>query len=491
MHRRNDPVILPPRERQAAPPPGFQPLLCNECPDSPKFALSVSIVIPCGPGYSQWVYEAAESAKRQGEGVEVIVVFDSCEPIRLPTQVRSYSVRYKSVQRTRRYGLQKATGEAILFLDADDILPPGVALKAAQQLKDAHERDPRVAGVYPNASYANIVTGVPVGGNRMAPEWNRDQFERLCFMVISTMTLRRALLASWNSTHSHIVLEDHAMWMDLVRDGWIFQKGVDLWLRVRVHPDSLSQSQAAKSYPISMDIARKPITLFSALSGRATVWPRLRDWIKATPENVRIVLCDDSNSVEFSREIRSTDWGSRDVRIYQSRLAGGPLVGDDRELLEVARAVESRVCRIYNAAIQECRTDFLLFLEDDVIPQMSPAATIGELARGFQSSVAAVSGVYRSRYDGEVLAWTGDSRHNRTRLNERTHDPYTAIDGCGFGCVLARTASLRKAPLSVPSGDWFDPFFWNALRRTGEVLHLANRVRCVHVDPERGDISPD
>lgn len=450
-------------------------------------AFSVSIIIPCGPGYSRWVTEAAKSALAQGEGVDVIVVFDACPSVTLPVGVRSFTVNHRNVQMARRHGLMRSTGVAVLFLDADDLLPLDFVKCASWQLKEASEENPCVAGIYPGATYTDIATGQARGGFRNPPEWDTASFKRLCVMVVSSLTWKHALIGSWHSTSSHVQLEDHAMWMDLMRDGWVFRKGKEIILHVRTHADSLSASQASPKYAVKFDIENQPITLFMALSGRQFAWPRIRDWMQSLPSNVRIVLCDDSHDAAFSVAIRNESWGLRDVRVYASGIPDPPPMHEDRTDANTFLRVEHRVCRIYNRAIQECGTQFMWILEDDILPEKPAHEVLRLLAHGVEHHVGAVSGVYRSRYSPELVAWHSDNpRKDGGYVRAMSDEPYTAVGGFGFGCVFARTDSLRKAVLCVPPGQWFDPHFWSQLHARGETLYLANGVKCVHIEASRG-----
>jgi glycosyltransferase involved in cell wall biosynthesis len=97
--------------------------------------MNVSIVIPCF-NHADYLAEAIGSALAQTKPCEVIVVDDGSTdnskavadsfPVKVIAQVN------KGLASARNTGIMNATGEAVLFLDADDILKP----KAAERLSE-------------------------------------------------------------------------------------------------------------------------------------------------------------------------------------------------------------------------------------------------------------------------------------------------------------------------------------------------------------------
>lgn len=478
----------------------MDPKNCEQCPirltskppaSAPPEHIRVSIIITCGPGYDRWVNDAIKSALCQGPDVEVIVVYDRCHaPPEKWDTVKTRHIDAGNVQQARRTGLLAAQGEAILFLDADDILPNGFVREGLKVLTAETQKDPRVAGVYPNATYVDAshqyTTTRP---NLRAPDWDRGEFERRNFMVISTLTWAVALRGSWHQTSDHVVLEDHAMWSQLVADGWEFRPQRNYSLIVRTHADSLSQSQASPDYSVSFDIANQPITVFVAVSGREHCLDRLIAWLQGLPGNCRLVLANNSGDTRVYHRLRQVNWQNYDVRIYEEPAIRG-LADQDRKNKAVSRAVELKVCSIYNRAAQETRTPFLLTIEDDVIPTLTPTEAIAELAAGFIGpQVAAVGGLYRSRYaPHNIIAWHANEKNSTQLVTTRSANRHTRIKGTGFGCLLIRTPILRLAPLAVPQDEWYDPYFWDRIAHLGYHLHLANRLTCIHVDSKLGDI---
>ena len=123
--------------------------MVNAAHDATRACTRVSVIIPCRDG-ERYVGETVRSVLRQDHpGVEIIVVDDGSAD-RSPEAVKAFgdAVRYvrqppagASVARNR--GVELATGEALAFLDADDLWSEG----ALPRMLAALESDPSVGMV--------------------------------------------------------------------------------------------------------------------------------------------------------------------------------------------------------------------------------------------------------------------------------------------------------------------------------------------------------
>ena len=172
----------------------------------------VTIIITCGPGLGLYLPDALDSARRQTTRCEIVVVFDRCRPpldrVRLD-DVLTYRCEFGNVQQARRAGLTCAHGQAVLFLDADNRLPPGFCDQAFRQLQRVSRADPRIAGIYPAIEYFDPQWKPHARGKLSPPVWTREQFERHPgFQDACTLVWRHALEVSWTETVGHDCLED-------------------------------------------------------------------------------------------------------------------------------------------------------------------------------------------------------------------------------------------------------------------------------------------
>ena len=473
----------------------------EDCPRG-KFVRSptVSIIITVGPGLGRYLPSALESCRDQAD--QVIVVFDS-EPVtpldRTRHVVQIAEGNWKSVQQARRAGMRLATGEAVLFLDADNRLTPRFVERAARQLQSASLRDPRVAGIYPDLQYWDQTFSQQLG-RLNPPVWDRLRFECSNYIDASCLVWKAVLDCCWRTESSHERLEDWATWEELARNGWIFERGDDLVLDYRKRPGSMSAVEHSKEYAVRYSLDRQRVTLFIPLH-RERYWGRLWTWLKSAPVDTTIVIAETGGNRPLYELIRRNLSTSRfeDVRVYR-HLAGVPGLADS-DRFETEHHVQLAVGAIYNRFAQECRTPLALILEDDVLPDLPPEPLIAELKRGLDESTVAVTGLYQSRYTRDLVAWKGGSGRELQFLSDwRMWLALDQVDGVpavrflpvagsGFGCLLVRTEALRAAPHAIDDRNpWYDPRFFEQLRRLGYGVKAAREVRCTHGDAPFGEM---
>lgn len=104
--------------------------------------MKISVVIPCHNG-EPYLAQAIRSALEQSRPPhEVIVVDDSSTDASAAVArtfgdaVRVESKAFKNAALTRNHGASLATGDAIMFLDADDVLGPDVLEALSAELKE-------------------------------------------------------------------------------------------------------------------------------------------------------------------------------------------------------------------------------------------------------------------------------------------------------------------------------------------------------------------
>lgn len=452
----------------------------------------VSIIITVGPGLAKYLPSALESCR--GQGAEVIVVFDG-EPIppidRTRHAIKIVEGNWRSVQAARRAGIAASSGSAILFLDCDNRLTSGFVPRAFEQLRAASSRDPRVAGVYPALAYWDERFCRQVG-RLDPPEWNRLRFECENYVDASCLVWKSALDLSWRSETSHDRLEDWATWSDLARDGWTFQRGDNLVLDYRRRPGSMSAVDHSPDYATRYSLDRQRITLFVPLA-RERYWWRLWCWIQTAPPGTAIVIAETGGNRPLYELVRRQLATSRfeDVRIYRHQAGRAGLADADR--FETEAAVQLAVAEVYNRFAQECRSDLALIVEDDVLPELPADQLIEELKQGLDEKTAAVSGLYQSRFTADLVAWIGGGGRDLQFLDRGI--PWSPVDrfreviGVGFGCLLVRTEALRAVPHAIePENPWYDPRFFERLRRLGFGVKVARDVRCTHGEYAFGEM---
>jgi glycosyltransferase involved in cell wall biosynthesis len=225
----------------------------------PRF--SVSVVIPTY-NRAQYIAEAVESALDQTRPADEIIVVDDgstddtaqvlarfCEPVRVVCQEN----RGRSAARNR--GLEEARGDAIVFLDSDDLLAPGSLERRAAILESSPDVDVAYGDMF-------IIDGAGrrVGVHREYMPGDRpsgDIFAALalrCFILMPAM-IRRTALEDLRFDESLAQCEDYDLWRRLAarsRYAWI-DEPVGYY---RLH-GSNTVTQSQKILEVELEVQRR------------------------------------------------------------------------------------------------------------------------------------------------------------------------------------------------------------------------------------------
>lgn len=225
-----------------------------------------SIIVPTF-NHAEWLPDAIESALAQTAPVEVIVVDDGSsdgtdavlERYRRTAMVRAFSLPHGGPSTARNFGLAQASGDFVMFLDADDVISPA---KVATQLEHFDESvgwvmcDVRIEDAVPgrveNASGRYRYKQRQLGG------WIRDQLAASNFIPIMSPLVRRS------------VLGDDVRFGELKPEDWHFWYRVAAHARVRYIPKVLAtyrkrrggrNSERRGAIHVTPDVGAEPVLL--------------------------------------------------------------------------------------------------------------------------------------------------------------------------------------------------------------------------------------
>jgi hypothetical protein len=227
-------------------------------------------------------------------------------------------------------------------------------------------------------------------------------------------------------------------------------------LMYRRHDRNMSTRPNA-SYWDDADLLNETITLVTAFSGRWDCWQKLRTWVQSQtwPVNrLRLLIVNGTHSPLTAKMLGLEDWhGSIQIERVD---AGFPGLADKerRNAPNTGKSVEAAVATLYNFAIRALQTEYVVFIEDDVIPKS--VDTIELLLRQMGPWVAGVSGVYRQRYQTDKCCSFSLPYVGNESFKSLYGDGIETTDGSGFGCLLTRRSLLRRFPLA---GDGDVKFF--------------------------------
>ncbi|HEY2251508.1 MAG TPA: glycosyltransferase [Planctomycetaceae bacterium] len=449
-------------------------------------ALHTCAVVIISHNYGRFLAEGVESVLAQTvRPAEVLIVDDasSDDTAAVAARFGDRGVQYlrvenRSITLNRLCGLERTTAPVVLFLDADDALDADYLERGLPLFSD-----PRIGIVYSDCQrFGDDPTLVkfPLPGQ---VDINHQNFAHA-----GSLVRRAALEASDAFAEPGEVTrrnqDDWYLWRRLAAAGWRLDKQDGIYL-YRIHGASHCAELKAleRDYFDLGSLAHETITLFVPLSGRRWAWPDMRHFLERQTwphDRTRLIFADTSDDEVFSRDVRSwlASCDYTDARHYWQTVGEPGLADDNRREKAVHRAVQGAMPRIYNRLAREATTEYILVVEDDILP---PADVAERLLRGFDDVTASVSALYASRFRPGYVAW--DSHGRNFLAADVDGRPVVTVGGNGFGCVMLRRSVLRETVFqhALPTGD-YDPNFYHWLTRTKWQARLDCRILCEHRD---------
>lgn len=475
------------------------PLRPHRVPGKPRlnstapYGREITVVIPCH-NYARFLSHCINSVKASWlQPTRIIVIDDASDDDPKSVVDRHYAdndgleyhrVEFRDVHQVRRFGLSLVDTKYVLFLDADNLLHPGYLQHCVERL----EADRNAAFCFPVLMAFGDASG-PMHGTQLAPEIVRasdiEPFNRCDANSVFRAEVLRSTLAIETPCVQESPSQDWTIIRTVLRAGsWHgLKSAVPLLYRVHGKQMTAPQKRENLSYYVDANLQNEVVTIIIALSGRWSVWPRLRHWLlsQTWPANQTRVLILNSTHIDLS----SVDLGLQDCRFRSLQIEridnGVPGLSDQNRAGDhntgTRKAVEAAVAGLYNRAAQMVHGEYLLFVEDDVIPQQLD--TVEQLMRSMVANVVAISGAYRHRYHNALVAfrlpWTG-------ALFPFDGPEVEPVGGTGFGCLLIRRSVLLQFALS--GDDCMQPHYDVDLaarvRAAGWKWLLNRSVACDH-----------
>lgn len=194
----------------------------------------ISVIIPTF-GRPKYLDETLQSVLAQTCPPAEVIVVDDCSPtpVKLPDDL-SVDVRVLRHLRNqgpgaaRNTGAVHATGDLVMFLDDDDLIPPGRLKWAVEGLGDARVHVCDVETFYPDGSTRRSNSRVYSGDMRAV-------FNQGVAPSVGQAVFRREDLLQFDPTLR--VSEDTEWWLRM-SDRAVFAWSPEVGLRVRSHPES-------------------------------------------------------------------------------------------------------------------------------------------------------------------------------------------------------------------------------------------------------------
>lgn len=445
--------------------------------------MSVSVAI-ISHNYGRFLSEAIESALWQTlKPLEVLVIDDASadNTPEVAQRFASQGVRYVrvdtgSVWINRLRAIEQMRGKWTLCLDADNKLPEGYLAAAVK----AGEEDPQCGVVYPSLLRVDGEGHVLSYTDFSSPALPVEVANHIdAAAVYRREAVVQAALPEIEPAKR--TAEDWILARRITGNGWTAVHNPQP-VFYRVHGENKHRRHGNRTHYEDAGLEFEPVTIVIPLSGRRELWPVTQEWLalqRWPVDQCQLMLIDNSHDELFGSEVREWIMDSEypDVRYIKTNAGRAGLADEQRTgRPEHDRKVHQTVAGIYNRAIAECSTDYVLTLEDDIEP---PKDIIERLFRAIDDGrVAAVTGAYKHRNGRHWMAWHGTPTQHQYAEQVSQVDE---IDGTGFGCLLLRrvVADSLKLTTDGPS-PFYDCNAFGDVRAMGWKVLIDWSAECVH-----------
>ncbi|QDT98770.1 glycosyltransferase family 2 protein [Gimesia aquarii] len=457
---------------------------------SPKIKVretKVSIIIGARNN-APFLSDAIESALNQSVPCEVIYS-DDCsfdESLKIANRFKNQglivvnSAFHRGVCDARNDGVSRATGNYLLFLDGDDILPPDYVKK---HLKEITSITPFVYGdAKAFGDYSTLWE---------APEWETGKLWLRNFVNTSALWNRQAF-------------ETAGRWRNKINTMWDWDlalRGSRLGtparskaiLKYRQHSRSWSANIQTKYKQRQENLLPQMRRICSRLSVGSIFSGRLSKffphWMSSvaqavklidSSEPVELVILDNSNDPKALSMIRSES--NRYLNTFETiRIIPHSVMINFSNEKERRNQVAQFMAHACNRLRVEMRGDIHWLIEDDILVPVEAGVNLIEQLTAGWIPPNAVSGCYRNRHvETQFVGGHFDDYHIVNAFSEIGTETST-VDYCGTGCLMFwkdRTPQYWESHYrNVPAHDWE----WCAMLKQseGKILMLPS-VHCGH-----------
>jgi hypothetical protein len=231
-----------------------------------------------------------------------------------------------------------------------------------------------------------------------------------------------------------------------------------------------------ESYRVRANLDLESIQIVLPLAGRARYLDRLLDWCeRQTWPRVSFLALDTGNDSALRQRTRQWLAGLNAETQYVPLAPTGPAADLERRgRVEEAAEVSRLMPQIYNAARPRLNSEYVFWLEDDVLP---PLDVISRLMDSMEEDVGCVSAVVPSRWEeNRVMAWDRDLEI----FTGRGHN-VASCWGTGFGALLVRRSVISLQPFCAGGRvGCYDHEFAAVLERNGLRWLIDWEVGCDH-----------
>lgn len=448
---------------------------------------TVDVIIAVGPNDAHFLSECLPTVLQQDHIENIFVVADGCD-IPLSEHYALIQSPHRNSHKSRRLGVRAGTAPFILFLDVDNKLNEGHVVSCLS----IFNQDRNIGLVYQDIQYfGNEDTLTPMKRN---VDYNDLILQNSC--DTGSMLRRETVEQLALMEEEPDGFEDWWLARKVLASGWraVHQP---IPLLYRRHAAQRCVTESLQPWYKQTSILSEKVTIFGTISQRQLnnmdLWWRKVAWILGQdwPRNqINLVFANTSNIPTPNNMLTPLyDAGFNSIHTYNHE-TGYPNLETQPRNIDVQRQVQTIVSGIYNRAFGNCHTDFVLTLEDDIIP-LQPDL-IYRLITNFDPRTVGIAASYRLRHHPYPYSvWKVQptaGAHTPQLLLEPGHG-YTRMEGIGFGCTLWRLNKVKhlklfgNSDLISPEGNiFFDVDFCRRIRLKQLILAVDWALQCEHVN---------
>lgn len=438
--------------------------------------MSVSVVITCHEKYRNLLPIAIQSVDKQDfDFLNKIIVCDNMSPL---DNIKGWDVIYGSwgnPNPARNEGLNRANSKWVMFLDADDFLDDDYFSCLKQDISH------KIACLYPNIKYIENDGEYEIFNT---PEWDYWKLRDYNFVDTSSIWRRDVLLNIDGWTNPNDNLDDYYLIMKLSKNGWQAKKTNSI-INKRRKSDGrcLSAINSGKMKQSLYNI--RSLAIVTLFSGKKELIGGWHNFINNSdlPKNTFLYLIDNSSNISFSNIINNLDYNVSGV--YISRINYHYQKESNENYFKKEK--HQHVANLYNEIIPKINEDFILTVEDDVIPPLDGVKKLFDEI-SLPTKTGAIGGVYASPINKNETTASLDEEvwQNNIPLNNIPKLPIK-VNFIGGGFTLWSNSVIKKILPGIVSFNKFggltgwDNNFSIKIKENGYNIYLHGDVICDHI----------
>lgn len=433
--------------------------------------MDVSVIITCHEKYRNLLPVAIQSVEKQNINFKnKIIVCDNMPPL---NEIKGWDIIYGSWSNpnpARNEGLNRINSKWVVFLDADDFLDDGYFSCLNEDIPH------KIACLYPNIKYPDEIFNTP--------EWNYWTLREYNFVDTSSIWRKDALISVGGWTNPNANLDDYYLIMKLSKNGWIAMKN-NSFINKKRDNDGRCLS-AIKSGKMKQSLYHiRSLAIVSLLSGKKGLIKKWNEWINQStlPANTFLYIIDNSSDISFSNIINNLDYNVSGLYISRNNNHYEKEINENY----FKKEKHQHVANLYNDIIPKINEDFILTLEDDVIPPLDGAKKLFDQI-SLPTKIGAIGGVYASptNKDETTASLDNDIWQNSIPLKNIPNTPIK-VNFIGGGFTLWNNSAMKKIiPAKVSFNKyggltgWDNNFSLDIIKENYDI-YLHGDVICEHI----------